>query len=123
MFRKLKNDGILRYTHTLYFFNVTGRRDIAASLKGTLGKNLLRKLTNDGKLVCRVTSSLGWCTTKKDRLETCPFSWCTKNNLIRISKRIRVGLFFYVLNYNFEQNLLSIGRRISVFADYHFNRF
>lgn len=49
MFRKLKNDGILRYTHTLYFFNVTGRRDIAASLKGTLGKNLLRKLTNDGK--------------------------------------------------------------------------
>ncbi len=49
MFRKLKSGGILRYTHTLNFFNVTGRRDIAASLKGTLGKNLLRKLTNDGK--------------------------------------------------------------------------
>ena len=49
--------------------------------------------------------------------------WCTKSNLIRISKRIRVGLFFCVLNYNFEQNLLSGGHRISVFADYYFNRF
>lgn len=49
--------------------------------------------------------------------------WCTKSNLIRISKRIRVGLFFFLLNYNFEQNLLSIGRCAGVFADDCFKRF
>ena len=59
MFRKLKSDGKHsslnnnKFRYAAYSSHriqqITRRRDIAVSLKGTLGKNLLRKLTNDGK--------------------------------------------------------------------------
>ena len=99
MFRKLKSGGILRYTHTLNFFNVTGRRDIAASLKGTLGKNLLRKLTNDGK-----QSSLN-----NNKFRYAAYS----SRYPAIKKKTQRSLFFMAGETRFEHATYGFGDRYS----------